>query len=397
MKFVFNSNNDITRYYLMILYFISIFLLVRLVIPLGTDLTYVLFIGSISSFIVLYKWPNYPKTMLFLFFTLIIIKIFSYTFIEPLAGPDEIRYHQLLSTFPSWIDFLLYFWNDISTNFFAANSFTMFGFIYFPFFELIGSKDPLIIVTLNTLLFIGSIYLVHLMNIKHFKFEVKNKFFILVIGLAFLSPSLLYWSSTFAKDVFALFLALMSVYLLLNKNFFWFSITLLFATALRPYSIVIVFCYYILYKKMHRTGFVVLIGSIIYTIYKIGFVGAINITSMIGYLYLTPNPFDRQNWIDLPFLAFESLLMGVFFCLTVIISFVKKSTREFFFLIFLGVSIYACALTVVGQFTIVSRSLEYGLFDAGDNILRKKIPMLPLFFIAISYLLSHKQSRTDLK
>lgn len=253
MNFVIASNK-LYRYYLMLLYFISIFLIVRFTIPFGTGLTYVLFIGSIASFIFLYRWPNYPKTILFLFSFLIIIKLITFFIINPLAGPDEVRYHQLLSSFPTIKDFLVYFWDDVSTNYFGANSFTMFGIIYFPFFELVGSKDPLIIVTLNTLLFISSIYLIHLLNKQHFQFEVKNKFFITVVALSFLSPSLLYWSSTFSKDIFAMFLALLSLYLLLNKKYLWCAIALLFATALRPYSIVIVFSYYILYKKMYRTG-----------------------------------------------------------------------------------------------------------------------------------------------
>lgn len=112
---------------------------------------------------------------------------------------------------------------------------------------------------------------------------------------------------------------------------------------------------------------------------------------------MTPNPFEKQNWVNLPLLTVESLFLGILFGLSVLTFLIKKSTRRFFFLVFLGVSVYACALTVVGQFTLEARSLDYGLFSAGDNILRKKIPMLPMFFIAISFLFSYKQTKPEHK
>lgn len=331
----------------------------------------------------------------------LIFKLYSLYNIDPITGPDSVRYFALTQNFSDLRAFYDFALNEISSfGLFGISSITFYGLFYMPYYVFFALKTPVAIVVFNTIFMVATIYLWSKTFVS-FRGEITTKqkklFISSLVLLAFFSPSLSYWSSVFLKDVFSLFLGVLSFYLLQKRKLLYFFIVLILAIAIRPYAIGFVFCFWAIFYLRNKFTFLASILAAIYVVYKAGLTGFINTFPMILRILFSPNPSKLDNWSNFFLPTFEGfvIILGL---LLVFISFLRnKASRKVYIAFFMSLFIYACILTLVGQTSMLSKDLDYGLLSAGDDMFRKKLPFILIIYTVISYAIATSKTRLTLK
>ncbi|MEY9091476.1 hypothetical protein [Paenibacillus sp. RC84] len=350
--------------------------------------------GIISFFVLLLplfcmiRWPDQPF-LLYIGFCVMLIGKFVYAFTAtPLAGPDENHYYEQVVTYLGLGDFLHYAFEHISTYLFNSSAYPIFGLMYMPFFKFLDVSDPLVIITYNSVMLIWIAYLIYALNRSFFGYEQANRRMYegwIILGL-FVSPSFMMMTSLFAKDVTCVALGLYCTHLLLKRKYVLFLLVMLYATGLRDYAIVYTLCFYLLFTKRFKTAVAMLVVSAGVLAVKIGGLGIVNAVLLTAFLFLSPNPVNPENWeTNVMYRSMEAVAMLVALAFAVLMFIRYKETRAFYGIVVVLLFAYACTLVLVGYMTVTGRDLEYGVGTIGDNMVRKKLPILPLLYMFQAY------------
>ncbi|BBH19565.1 hypothetical protein Back11_09100 [Paenibacillus baekrokdamisoli] len=373
------------------LYLVMLLMLGKLLFPLDEQLGMVAFFAlMIPFFFFLLRWPNTPGALYGGICIMLLGKLVYAITTNPVTGPDEIHYYEQVSTFDQLSDFMPYAWNHIMTQWANVSAYPMFGLLYMPFFKWLAFQDPLPIIMLNSVLLILIVNQTYRLNESRFNYQMEReqvtRFHSIVILGLLVSPSFMLMSSVFAKDVTCALLGIYCAGLLLRRKYLLFILLLLYSTGLRDYSLVYTFGYFFLYANKIRTAVVVMCLAMGILVMQIGPLGLINSSLLTFYLFISPNPIKFSNWdITYLFRTLEALFMSIGLIIS-ILNFIRfKETRPFYAMVFTLLFTYACTLVLVGYVTVTGRDLDYGVGTIGDNMVRKKLPVLPLLYIVQAY------------
>lgn len=389
------SKRKLRNNYLITFYLLAVYILFNFIIKIDSDLGFFLFMVILFPLVFLFDFTKRPVVILFSFVVIISGKMFYKETLNPLFGPDASNYYKQVTDFSTYFDFLEYFLANITQWWYLTSSYSIFGLFYLAYYKVFDAIEPITIVTFNTLILIAIGYLAYKINEQHFTYKISNKttYLSLILLGVFTSASLMYYSSTFSKDLMSLFLGFVALYFLLNKRFSLFILTLALATLLRQYAIAYIICYYFLFKTNKKILYLGALLSALIVFFKAGAIGVINTLLMIGYMFFTPNPLELNNWSQLTLLVLESLVMMVGLILVIICFLNKKHTRNFFIMSSCTIFVFACALTLVGHTNLQYLNLGYGIGTMGEDIIRKKLPLIPLFYMMFAYALLNIKTR----
>lgn len=332
------------------------------------------------------KWTYPSRAIIVGLMVMFVGKVYYLYTLYPVIGPDGVRYYAQISSY-DMSSFLSFFWESLRNDHILMSAYPAFGIAYLPFYYLFNTDNVYLIVVLNTISLVGIVFVGYRITEKYFYDRLKNnKTLLTMIAIGVLcSPSYMYWTSTFSKDVFSLFIAFLALYALLEKRFLLFLLLTAYATMLRPYSIAIIAIYFILYKGYFKLSLLMLLGSLGIVWYSTGFVGVTNALYSTLYLVLAPFPLNLENW-SLYFLPVaEVMLFSAFLLVSLYVFINNKKTRKFYMIALIGLVIYACVMALIGNAHITSRNLDYGFGTIGDNITRKKLPLIFMFYTVIAY------------
>lgn len=381
-----------TKRIMLVGYSVLLVLTARWAFAADERLSLILYCGLLLPFFVLMRWPNAPVLLMASFTATLAGKAIYAATVNPLAGPDEIHYYEQVTTFEKLSQFMPYAIEQIQSGWMNISAYPVFGLMYMPFYKWLELDDPLAIILFNTVLLILIVNSSYRLNDSRFSYALpdpdnsRQPFMIIsVIGLM-LSPSLMYMSSLFAKDITCVWLGLLAALLLLQKRWLLFLIVILYATGLRDYAVIYTLCFYFLYTQRIRTAVCVMLAAAGLLFMQIGPLGIINAVMLSIFLFISPNPMNFSNWEpELLLRTLEAVFMGIVLMISVYQAIVYKETRKFYLMAALLIFTYACALVLVGYVTITGRELDYGVGTIGDNMVRKKLPVLPLLYTIAAY------------
>ncbi|WP_339317920.1 hypothetical protein [Paenibacillus sp. FSL R10-2734] len=385
------------------LYFAIGFLLIERFLFKGDgDTAYFVSLLIVSVILLIaYKWPAKPYIIFFGFLVLVFGKIYYGFSMDPIVGSDEIRYHaQMLAQINDFNGYLDYVKDKLTLNYSIYPSFGMF---FMPFYYLFGSDNRMIIVIFNTVMLVSLAQFAFKANrsiieeYSEINSKDKNLYTALIVFGVLASPSFMYWSSTFAKDITNICISFAALYLLIKKKYFWFIVVMFVATIFRPYTIVFTLGYYFIYKRSMKMMVLSVIGAIALVFYKTGITGLINTVFSAAYLVVAPFPFNYDNWVNYRLSSLESLLSIILTVVAILLFLSRKETRKFLMLCALCLYLYACVVTAVGHVALGNAGMNYGLGMVGDNMTRKKLPIIVLLYMVFSYCLTYMEGNRKAK
>ncbi|GLX67322.1 hypothetical protein MU1_16670 [Paenibacillus glycanilyticus] len=383
-----------TRKIMLVGYSVLLILTAKWAFAADERLALILYSGLLLPFFVLMRWPNAPVLLMASFTATLAGKAIYAATVNPLAGPDEIHYYEQVTTFEKLSQFMPYAMEQISTGWMNVSAYPVFGLLYMPFYKWLELDDPLAIILFNTVLLLLIVNSSYRLNESRFAYTLpdadnsRTPFIIIsVIGLL-MSPSLMYMSSLFAKDITCVWLGLLGAQLMVRRRWILFILVILYATGLRDYAIIYTLSFYFLYTMRIRTAICVMAAAAGLLFMQIGPLGIINAVMLSVFLFISPNPINFGNWEpELLLRTLEAVFMAFVLMISVYQAIVYKETRKFYLMAAVLIFTYACALVLVGYVTITGRELDYGVGTIGDNMVRKKLPVLPLLYTIGAYAL----------
>lgn len=387
----FNYNKAYLKMFMFVILLLYSFLMIgfgHVLIGTQSNLGIILLLFGLLPWTLFFKWEADIRLIFAAALLLVLAKVFYLINLNPITGPDAVRYYQQVLQYVDFGYFLDMFMLELKNNFLLASAYPSFGLAYIPFFKIFNSTSVEIIVVFNTIFIILTAYVFSKVLKKYGEKIGLNKGAALIICTIFplISPALSYWSSTFSKDIFTQFVTVLCLYLLLKKRFVFFVLLMIYATMLRDYSIAIVIIYYCLLKQMNKSLFFILLGSFGLVLYNVGFAGIYNVGVSFGYLLLAPNPLDLTNWNSFFAIEAEILVVFVLGVLMSVYVFIRdKDSRKFYIGILTSLLIYSCIMTLVGSIAVSNQGGEYGAGMVGDNVSRKKLPIILILFMVTAY------------
>lgn len=335
------------------------------------------------------------RVIFFIYIIVSIQVIFNLISFSPIIGPDESHFYTTAINYDfsqlvqSEIDRVSEYGGFIKSR----TTYSAFLNILIPVNLSFAGAE--IILLLNLFFFFFGV----LLYLKSIEFHLGTRIIQISFCLFMLSPSFLFWSANFGKDIISISLCLMAASFYLSKRFLIFTFLLLAASMIRPYSVVMVFLYVAPFVLSLKSILFALISALFIfgLVMNFSIISFINIFIANVYMYLSPNPASLGNWsvnIDVinrfnfsPALTFEGIIISVLMFLYIFYQFLKgqdKYFKKLFFCVLIG----ACVLTLVGNFRLNLLNEPINIGSMGDNMLRKKTIVLPLILIMVSCFLS---------
>lgn len=388
MKGSFNNMNvkfnkiSLFSTFFIIFIFIALFILL-INIDISPLLRNTIFYIMLSPLILILDFPQKSKIIVMVIFVLGLS--ISNIIFDPVSRPDSIYYYKLVSQFDNFKDLFNYWLMDFDSD--NSNPYLNFGIFYLPFYLFWGFNDEYFISVFNSFLLIISIYLIYRSSKDYFGYPVNSNavFLSVFVILLFFNGNLLYYNSVFLKDITVLFWCIFALWLLLKKKYLWFILILIIASYARVYAIVVIFCYFIILKKKYKLAVFGFFCSLIFVFITTKFIGLINLNQVSLSILLSPLPFDFNNWSTFGLRTLDSFIVMIGIVLSIIVFLVKKDSRKFYLISLLSIYIYACMLTVAGSMWIHQDGLEYTIGSIGDDIARKKLPLVGVIYLICSY------------
>jgi len=333
----------------------------------------------------------------FVFFFVLINFIFnSYNF-DPISGVDEqafisnIRNTNIIELFLGEIKSLF------DTLGFISSRITFSAFLSVVFLNKDFVTDEYVIFLINTFLwFVGShVYLSSIKN-KRLVDNIKIGYLFL-----FLSPTILYWTGNFGKDVVVVSFCMLSAAFFLQKKFALFFLFAIIALLFRPYSLVMIACFVVplVYGFRVMSALFILITLVFLYGTKFAIEPLINTVLAFIYVFLSPNPVSINNWTLVASsngFSFSPLIMLVE---ALIISFLifyavlfKKYDKYKVLKTFIAIYCLSICLVGVGYTNISSNDEALAIGSLGDNFVRKKIIVWPLLALLLNFFYGNKHT-----
>lgn len=390
MKLDYAASRSSVRHMLLLVYVIVLPITGRWLFEWDVRMALVAFFALLLPMFALLRWPHTPLALMTGFILMLVGKLTYAITTDPLAGPDEVHYYEQVTGFERLSQFLPYAMEHFQTQWMNISAYPVFGLLYMPFYKWLQLDDPLAIIWLNTVLLMLTANSAFQLNDRYFSYQLpedgKETFDRTLIFTLLASPSMMYMSSLFAKDVTCVLLGLYGASLMLRKKWLLFIVIIAYATGLRDYAIVYTLCFYWLYSRRLKAAIGVMAVACAVIVLQIGPLGLINAGMLTIFLFISPNPINLSNWEpELMLRTAEALLMTIVLIASVYQFARRKETRPFYTMAFILMFTYACALVLVGYVTVMGRSLEYGLGTIGDNMVRKKLPVIPLIYTMCAY------------
>ncbi|GAA5430851.1 hypothetical protein [Haloarcula japonica] len=311
----------------------------------------------------------------------------------PLPSPDAAQYYGRVRNFGTISEYLVHLiqlaQEDISL---LKSSMQTFPAFYLPLYKSYGFESPAVFVVINMVLWVTTVLLFKEL-IKYYLTESANVSPGIVSAMLLLSPTAMYWSSTFLKDITSVFLCMLATYLFFRKRAIMFLIVVLVATSIRLYSIAIISIYIATIMWSPLLLGIGLFGSAIFTlIYTGNIVTLFNSILVFGYFFVSPHPVQIENWLTprlIPRLIEAVLYAGGLF-ISGRFAVTSRKLRNHYLILTAGILIYSLVIVSVAyRYTVFQRGLPYGFGTAGENILRKMLPILPLIAVWMSITVSN--------
>lgn len=384
------ADRDVRRTLLAVIYGTLAFLASCALLRWSTGAGIGLFFALLLPLLALLRWPNAPRLLFAGFATMVGGKLLYAATLDPLKGPDEKHYFAQVAAFQNLGSFFRYAWEQIQLNGFNVSAYPIFGMLYMPFYKGAHLDDPLAIVVFNSLLLLLVAHQTCLLCRDHFPFPLPaggdTKLQAWTAFGLFVSPSFMFMSSIFAKDVTSVLLGLLGALLLLRRRYVLFVAVMLYATGLRDYAIVYTLGYWALLRGRTNTALAMLAVSAAAVFAFAGASGVMNAGLLTVYLYLSPNPLNASNWDPaVLYRTLEAIWMTFSLIASVVVYVKAPASRRFYRIGLIVLATYACTLILVGYMTVVTRELDYGVGTIGDNMVRKKLPVLPLLYMFSVY------------
>ncbi|MFF2483240.1 hypothetical protein [Paenibacillus sp. NPDC058071] len=386
-----------------VVYAVMLALLARWAFASNETIALILYGALLLPLFWLLRWPNAPLALMAAFTTMLIGKLVYGATVNPLAGPDEIHYFEQVTTFSTLSEYFPYAMEHFKTQWMNISAVPVFGMLYMPFYKWLQLDDPMAVILLNTVLLLLIANAAYRLNEEKFGYalpgmigetdeaaasKARLHFNVIVAVGMLVSPSLMYMSSLFAKDITCVLLGLYGAMLMLKKRWLLFIVVMLYATGLRDYAITYTLGFYFLYTQRIRATAVMMVGAVLLIVWQVGPLSVINAGMLSVFLFISPNPSNLPNWEPkLMLRTLEALFLGVMLAMSVYHAIKFKETRKFYAIAGMLIFTYACVLVLVGYATVTGRSLDYGLGTIGDNMVRKKLPILPLIYTVSAYTL----------
>lgn len=356
---------------------------------------YHIIIGISTFFIILLISSIYfyrATSPLFLFgICVYLIGVFFTTLFQtPLVGSDEMQFFNL-STLPS-IPGYLFSRVELVVEFVQGGNrpgvYETFPILYAPLFEAFNISSPRFIVIINVTFWIGNAVIFRELLISYANELPRSISPNIAATMLLLSPTAIYWTGTFAKDIISASLCMIAAYLFLRKRYLLFLFILGLATGIRVYSVAIISIYI---ATMIWSPLLLGIGLFVSVLFVLIYTGQIvplfNSILIWGYFFVSPNPMNIENWLD-PYLfprLIEGLIYAIGLSVSGLIAVVNRKLQIQYLVLSVGILIYALVIVAVAyRYTVFVRGLHYGFGTAGDNILRRMVPILPLIAIWMS-------------
>lgn len=210
----------------------------------------------------------------------------------------------------------------------------------------------------------------------------------LSLFLLIISPTMVLHANELLKDFSILLLIMLAAYLYIKRRLFLFTIVLLFAFLNRSYSPLIIGLYVIAARRPQRADYMyisVFFGVILMLIQ--GDIAAIgNMVLSIPYVYINPLPVKSGNWhFPLGVATFGGCIFMIGFFGALLMIFFRKYRSIGLDRLPLSIFLFGFLLIAVGYNNIVRfEEANYVFGVAGDNNMRKIIPILPLVILQFS-------------
>jgi hypothetical protein len=381
-----------------------------------------LVVGDLSSIITLFpflvliflspffRWPVSSASALMLI-SAYIVSVFAMSFNFPtLSGPDELAFYQNFSTYSfselisQGIGTLKGVYAIIEERTVSLISSRM---LFPAIISIVAPKSdihipPEFVQWVNVFLWsFASLVLARNANLR---FEgVRSRYFTTaVMVFLLLSPSAIYWSSVFAKDIAVASFIAFTVVAYINKRYLIGSGTVIIAISLSAMAVPFILVLYALMLGKRRILFFMLFLSIaaILTASAMDLKAILNIIPYAGYTLLSPNPLNLENWVFVGGGGGNSwglhprglfLAEGLFVTVTIVVGLLLASLD----VTWRKVVIDCCvALLLIGCVWVLRGILTLDYYDVnmrGGNFVRYKVgawPIIALIFgVAISHIL----------
>jgi len=320
--------------------------------------------------------------------------VFNMYYLDPTGSPDALRYRENYEVYrlsPS-----AYFqeaWGHFSgSSLYDVSSYIIVGVTFYPLIDLVaGGRIDQGFMVLN-FMFAVLAFIVFSKCIKGEESVSYKKRYAFYIWL--MSPVVIFHYQVFSKDILSVALAVVSTYFLIERRYFYFFVFLVLATALRPYSIAIIFVVFCFVEDKNKLALAGVAGSLVIVLLVAGLVGVINSMLVAGYMPISPTVFhfkiERWDYLPLYFEAAFVLLLFLFvFPLLKNIEFLRNVVVP----VGCAVLIYSCVLTVLGKYIADYNSMAYDVGTASNNALRKKLPILFMYYYLVVEAVSRYRMR----
>lgn len=235
--------------------------------------------------------------------------------------------------------------------------------------------------------------------------EQSSKFYKYTFAFFLLSPSLVYWSSAYNKDVITLAATVLCAAAIYDKKVIAAIVWLTVATLLRPYAVIIVLTYLLfLYPLRIRSRLACcgLAATVVFAATGFSYAAVANMPVATLYVFMSPNPFDTANWalwfdngrwaFSPLFFTFESVFYGMMLALGSCLFILRPRSRGAFSSIIGSIFLGVGSLVYIGFLRTGSLGGNYEFLHLGETFLRKKLMVMPLIITWAALALSQTGS-----
>ncbi|PNU04063.1 hypothetical protein [Novosphingobium guangzhouense] len=211
-------------------------------------------------------------------------------------------------------------------------------------------------------------------------------------GFFLISPSVMFFSSDFMKDLYAILFGLLTAILFVRRQWAWLALAVIISFVIRRYNPLMSFCLVMAVKGKGRWDYAMFAGYAVLMlgIIKLNIAAMANMLLSIVYIYMNPLPFRLENW-EFPtgLLTFQGLVFAALPVFAVYQVLDRRMRAQGFDRIAISIALFGFLVIAVGYNNMVNlrgESMEIG--RGGDNMTRKAFPALPLIDIQFAFVLA---------
>jgi len=304
-------------------------------------------------------------------------------YFSPLFEGDTVTYFLQLGEYRSVFEYVgVFVQNILADPLWLTGFYQKFPMLYLPFYFSLDLSSPSSFVVINTTLWVATVLMLKQFSEQYTDISDSNLSPTLYSVLMLLSPLFIYYSSQFQKEVTTIFFTVLAAFLFTRDRYFAFLLVAASAFYLRPYALAMIAVYVLVFNGRLYWLVAVLGGSFsILLVYSRSAVTAINSAVAFLFVFVTPLPFELNNWLQasVTLRTVESSVVGGLFAVSVLFIMANRDVRREYALLALGISTYAVTTVLVG-YTLTAPE-TYDLLTLGINLGRKKSLVHPLILL----------------